>query len=148
VVKETKSNIDAAWNHAGNKFCVGAASGNVFIGKFSTANNFWVAMPISKHTSFKKVIIGGKKVLHKSGVVSVRFDPMCGRVCASASTDGNCYITTCYDKDIDAALTDGPFGTINTDGEILLSFTAIGWVNFVQFSPDASTLCYASKYHN
>ena len=42
VVKEPKSNIDAAWNHSGNKFCVGAASGNVFIGTFSSANNFWV----------------------------------------------------------------------------------------------------------
>jgi len=35
VVKETKANIDAAWNHKGNKFVVGAASGHVFIGTFS-----------------------------------------------------------------------------------------------------------------
>jgi WD40 repeat protein len=32
VVKETKANIDAAWNFKGDKFCVGAASGHVFIG--------------------------------------------------------------------------------------------------------------------
>ena len=43
VVKEPKSNIDAAWNTKGNKFCVAASSGNVFIGNFSAANNFWVA---------------------------------------------------------------------------------------------------------
>ena len=48
VIKETKSNIDASWNHAGNKFCVGASSANVFIGKYNTDNNFWVAATISK----------------------------------------------------------------------------------------------------
>lgn len=64
VVKETKANIDAAWNHRGNKFCVGAASGHVFIGTFSEANNFWVGRAL-----------GGKKPVHKSSVVSVRFDP-------------------------------------------------------------------------
>ena len=47
VIKETKSNIDASWNHKGNKFCVGTASGNVFIGQFSKANNFWTAVTIS-----------------------------------------------------------------------------------------------------
>jgi len=48
VVKEPKSNIDAAWNHTGNKFGVGASSGNVFIGYYSEHNNFWVAATISK----------------------------------------------------------------------------------------------------
>lgn len=42
VVKETKANIDGNWNHRGDKFCVAAASGNVFIGSFSEANNFWI----------------------------------------------------------------------------------------------------------
>ena len=94
--------------------------------------------------------IGGKKTLHKSSVVSVRLDPQSGRVCASASTDGNCYITTCFNKETDSDSTLGPFGTITSSGEKLLSFTAIGWVNLVQFSPDAGILCYASKYfyHN
>ena len=79
VVKETKANIDAAWNHKGNKFVVGAASGHVFIGTFSQSNNFWVGMAL-----------GGKKPFHKSSVVSVRFDPVSGRVCTSGSTDGTC----------------------------------------------------------
>ena len=52
VVKETKANIDAAWNYKGDKFCVGAASGHVFIGSFSEANNFWIAQTISKHSKF------------------------------------------------------------------------------------------------
>jgi hypothetical protein len=43
VIRETKSNVDAAWNHTGNKFCVGASSGNVFVGVFDDAQNFWVA---------------------------------------------------------------------------------------------------------
>lgn len=109
VVKESKSNIDASWNYKGNKFCVGAASGNVFIGNYSEANNFWVGHSISKLQGYN-CLIGGKKALHKSSVVSVRFDPLSGRVCASASTDGNCYITTCYDKNIDQDSTAGPFG--------------------------------------
>ena len=47
-VKETKANIDASWNHRGDKFCVGAASGKVFIGTFSKANNFWIGQTLSK----------------------------------------------------------------------------------------------------
>lgn len=54
VVKETKANIDASWNHRGDKFCVGAASGHVFIGQFSTANNFWIGQTLSK-LFFRKI---------------------------------------------------------------------------------------------
>ena len=84
--------------------------------------------------------------MHKGSVVSVRFDPLSGRVCATASTDGNCYITSCYDKATDLDCTDGPFGSVTSSGETLISFSAIGWVNSVAFSPDANTLCYASKH--
>ncbi len=42
VIKETKANIDGAWNHRGDKFCIGSASGSVFIATFSTSNNFWI----------------------------------------------------------------------------------------------------------
>lgn len=56
VVKETKANIDASWNHRGDKFCVGAASGHVFIGQFSTANNFWIGQTLSK-LSFRQILI-------------------------------------------------------------------------------------------
>ena len=48
VIKETKANIDGRWNHRGDKFCVGSASGNVFICSYSEANNFWIGMKISK----------------------------------------------------------------------------------------------------
>jgi actin related protein 2/3 complex subunit 1A/1B len=37
VIKESKSNVDASWNHLGTKFCVGASSGNVFVGLFDPA---------------------------------------------------------------------------------------------------------------
>jgi hypothetical protein len=47
IFKETKSNIDAAWNTNGNKFCVGGSSGNVFIGKYDEEMEFWVAQSIS-----------------------------------------------------------------------------------------------------
>jgi WD40 repeat protein len=133
VIKESKSNIDGAWNHLGNKFCVGASSGNVFIGKFDDLQNFWVARTIS-----------GKKPLHSSSVVSVRFEPLSGRVLASGSVDGKCYITSCYDEATDLSATSGPFGYVTSFGETLFSFTVIGWVNFVSFAPDSTQLCFAT----
>ncbi len=132
VIKETKSNIDASWNHAGNKFCVGASSGNVFIGKYLEDNQFWVANTISK------------KPLHSSSVVCTRFDPLSGRVVASASTDGKCLITSCFDADLDSTFTKGPYGNVSTYGETLFSFTVIGWVNTVQWAPDSSAIAYAT----
>jgi WD40 repeat protein len=133
VIKETKSNIDGAWNSAGNKFVVGASSGNVFVGRYDAAMGFWVATSIS-----------GKKALHSQSVVSVRFDPQSGRVVASGSADGKCYITSCFNPDTDSAQTKGPFGGVTSFGETLMSFTAIGWINNVTFSPDATVLAYAT----
>ena len=133
VIKETKSNVDASWNHLGNKFCVGASSGNVFVGMFDDVQNFWVATPIS-----------GKKALHSASVVSVRFDPLSGRAVASASVDGKCYITSCYTENTDSSATQGPFGKVATWGETLFSFSVIGWVNFVAWSPDATVLAYGT----
>jgi WD40 repeat protein len=133
VIKETKSNVDASWNQLGNKFCVGASSGNVFVGTFDDLQNFWVATPIS-----------GKKPLHSASVVSVRFDPLSGRAVASASVDGKCYVTSCYTENTDQSATQGPFGKVTTWGETLFSFSVIGWVNFVAWSPDASVLAYGT----
>ena len=132
-MKETKANIDAAWNTRGTKFCVGAASGHVFIGSFSEANNFWIGQAL-----------GGKKTVHKSSVVTVNFDSQSGRVCASGSTDGTCQITTCFMKGVDEESTQGPFGSVTTFGETLLLFASNGWVNSVNFSPDSLTFCYAT----
>lgn len=84
-----------------------------------------------------------KRALHKSTVVSVRFDPLSGRVVATASTDGKCMVTTCFFEETDTVAT-GPFAGVNTYGETLFSFTVIGWVNTVQFSPDATTLSYST----
>lgn len=133
VIKETKSNIDGSWNHLGNKFCVGASSGNVFIGTYDALNGFWVTESLN-----------GKKPLHSQSVVAVRFDPLSGRVCASASADGKCSITSCFVQATDGAEGKGPFGRVASYGEPLMSFTVIGWVNTVQFSPDATALAYAT----
>lgn len=57
VIKETKSNVDAQWNHAGNKFCVGASSGNVFIGIYDEMSAFWTAQSISKNPLSRRLII-------------------------------------------------------------------------------------------
>ena len=48
VIKEAKANIDGSWNTRGDKFCIGAASGNVFIATWSKSNNFWIGTIISK----------------------------------------------------------------------------------------------------
>jgi len=110
---------------------VGASSGNIFIATYSADNNFWVGKPIKD------------KKVHKSSVVSVKFDPLSGRVVASASTDGSVHITSCYMNEVDTN-TDGPFGSVTSFGETLISLKSIGWINFVTFSPSANTLCYAT----
>lgn len=43
AIKELKANLDASWNYRGDKFCVGAASGHVFVGLFDENNGFWIA---------------------------------------------------------------------------------------------------------
>ena len=63
ILKEKKSNLDASWNKAGNKFCVGASSGNVYIGTFATEANLWVANSLNK------------KAEHKASVLNVKLDP-------------------------------------------------------------------------
>ena len=35
AVKELKSNLDASWNYRGDKFCIGASSGHVFVGTYN-----------------------------------------------------------------------------------------------------------------
>jgi hypothetical protein len=35
-ILELKANNDACWNHRGDKFCVGSASGHVFIGSYNS----------------------------------------------------------------------------------------------------------------
>lgn len=77
-------------------------------------------------------------------MTSVRFDPLSGRVVASGSADGKCYITSCFSPETDGTSTKGPFGGVSTYGETLLSFTSIGWVNFISFSPCATVLSFAT----
>lgn len=42
IIKELKSNLDAQWNHRGDKICVGASSGHVYVGAFNVVAGFWV----------------------------------------------------------------------------------------------------------
>lgn len=81
--------------------------------------------------------------MHKSSVVSVCFDPQSSRVLASASTDGECRITTCYLKEVDTD-SNGPFGKVSSFGECLIKLSSIGWINSVVFSPNSSQICYSS----
>jgi actin related protein 2/3 complex subunit 1A/1B len=37
-IRELKSNLDAVWNARGDKFCVGASSGHVFVGNYDPVN--------------------------------------------------------------------------------------------------------------
>ena len=59
MIKEKKANLDASWNHRGDKFCVGSSSGFVYVGSYFATNNFWVAHPLNK------------KPQHKASVTSV-----------------------------------------------------------------------------
>lgn len=130
-IEESKANIHATWNLRGDKFCIGAASGNVPIGTFIEEEGFWAANPL----------LAKKKPVHKDSVLSVAFDPLSGRVVASGSADGYCNITTCFNKKLD---TDGsgPFANVDTSGVPLLQFKSNGWINCNAFSPSGNTLVY------
>lgn len=104
------------------------------MGSYFADQNFWVAHSISKSSS---------KPIHKASVVSSCFDPLSSRVVISSSLDGTVQITTCYNKDLDKEGA-GPFGSVTTYGETLLSLSCNGWVNGVSFSPSATTVCYVT----
>jgi hypothetical protein len=42
-IKELKANLDAAWNMRGDKFCIGAASGHVYVADYDKNFGFWIA---------------------------------------------------------------------------------------------------------
>lgn len=138
-IKELKANTDACWNHRGDKFAVGAASGLVFVGSYDPQNGFWIARSLTDDT----------KPLHDGTVVSVKFDPLSSRVVASASIDGTVCISSAFDPDLDTSSTAGPFGSVTTNykdaQETIFKFKCSEWVNTVSFSSSGSTICYASK---
>ena len=138
-IKELKANTDACWNHRGDKFAVGAASGLVFVGSYDPQNGFWIARSLTDET----------KPLHDGTVVSVKFDPLSSRVVASASIDGTVCISSAFDPDLDTSSTAGPFGSVTTNykeaQETIFKFKCSEWVNTVSFSSSGSTICYASK---
>lgn len=103
-IKELKANLDAAWNHRGDKFCVGASSGHVFVGSYDEQLGFWIALAQDE-----------AKPLHDGSVVCVRFDPLSSRVVASAGTDGTVVVSTSYFPELDKDSTDGPFGKVVTE---------------------------------
>lgn len=132
ILKEKKANIDAAWNHSGNKYCVGSSSGHVYIGTFSSDANFWVAHPIKKNP------------IHKASVICTRFDPQSGRIVASASLDGTILLTTCYREETDGDAA-GPFKDFTGFGDTILSLSSNGWINGLSFSPACSHICYVTQ---
>lgn len=82
--------------------------------------------------------------MHKDSVMSVKFDPGSGRVCASASADGMVMITSAYDPEIDTD-GEGPFAGVTAEaGEILFKFKSSCWNNTCAFSPSGQTLAFAS----
>lgn len=106
----------------------------MYIGTFSVEANFWVAHPLKKSS------------LHKASVVNVRFDNMSGRAVFSCSLDGTVQVSSCYQAAVDG--TDagaGPFGTITSFGENLLSISSNGWINGLSVSPDCSQMCYVTQ---
>ena len=137
AVKELKANLDAAWNHRGDKYCIGASSGHVFMGTYNTDLQFWVAISQTEEPPLGKP-------LHKDSVTSVRFDPGSGRVIASASCDGKVLVTSAFDEQLDKDGS-GPFaGVTDESGEILFTFKSNCWNNTLAFSQSGSTLAFAS----
>lgn len=88
--KELKANTDACWNHRGDKFVVGAASGMVFVGSYNEAVGLWIAISQT-----------ADKPLHDAPVTCVRFDPGSSRTVVSASADGQVYFSSSYLEELD-----------------------------------------------
>lgn len=131
TMNELKGNTDACWNHRGDKFAVGAASGVVHIGSFNDTIGLWVVC-MDTH-------------LHDGPVVAVRFDPLSGRVVVSASADGTVILSSCYIPELDKD-SDGLFGGFSSpETTILFKFKMGAWVNTVSFSPSGQALIFASK---
>jgi WD40 repeat protein len=77
----------------------------------------------------------------------VRFDPLSSRVVASASVDGSVFITSCYEPELDAKSTAGPFGNVQSEfGEVLYKFNTSAWINTLSFSPSGQNFVFACKY--
>ena len=137
AIKELKSNLFASWNHRGDKFCVGGSSGHVFVGTFNADLNFWVALSQSDEPPLGKP-------LHKASVTAVRFDPLSGRVCASASADGQVIITSAYKPELDSDGS-GPFAGVTDEiGTIMFRLKTNVWNNTLAWSPSGATLAFAS----
>ena len=77
--------------------------------------------------------------------MAVRFDPGSGRVVASASADGQVFITTCYDENLDKGHSaTGPFASVDTDADQLYKFSSNAWINTLSFSPSGEQLAFAT----
>lgn len=145
IIQEKRANIDASWNHRGDKFVVGSSSGFLYCGNYNKDQNLWVAHSVC--TKKGEQLPNGDydynpKPVHKASVMCCRYDPSCGRVIASCGLDGSCFIVSNYcDLDVDA---EGPFGNVTSSGVKLLEFHSNGWINYVTFSPTSTQICYVS----
>ena len=77
-------------------------------------------------------------------MTTVRFDPLSGRVVASASADGQVIITSAFNEEID---TDGsgPFAGVTDEvGTVLFRLKTNVWNNTLAWSPSGATLAFAS----
>ena len=132
MIKEQRANLDAAWNHRGDKFAIASSTGCVYVGTYFAGNNFWVAHTVSKSQN---------KPIHKASAIGVEFDPLSSRVVLSSSLDGTVQITSCYNKELDTDSA-GPFGEVTSYGEQLMSVSCNGWVNYASWSPSAAQICF------
>lgn len=130
-IKELKANTDACWSPRGDKFVVGAASGNVFVGSYNSAVGLWIAQTIAD------------KATHDGPVTCVRFDPLCGKGIVSASTDGTVQFMGNFEEEIDGPGGEGIFGQISEPSS-LFKLKCNEWVNTVSFSPSGQEICFAT----
>jgi WD40 repeat protein len=85
-----------------------------------------------------------KKPTHKATVVCCRYDPLSGRVLASAGLDGNVNLTSNCALPADKNENNGPWASVDDNGTNLMTFHSNGWINYIAFSPSATQLCYVT----
>ena len=120
------------WSHDGQKFAVGSGSKQLAICYYESTNDWWISKMIKKF---------------KSTVLSVAWSP-CNTLIVTGSSDNKCRVFNVPMEKSSSIPSSMPycstFSTSGQFGELLHEFDGGAWVNAVDWSPDGSTLAFAT----